>query len=523
MRLKENFVIFFSILISNFLPKISCQGTILDRCREVVFTCDCGNPGYAFQAVFRQCHYWFPKEEACTRFQHCLECETNSKRCVSCRPDRYGSQCNGICNCKPGELCNRDTGQCTCPSGSICDKIDETTATPVSECTIPSIKFPLNQQIKYLKHKIMEIEYYCEKNYILVGDPKIICSNGDWSGNPPICVLEKKSCLPIEEEFIFGEIKYIINQPVIQNNISGKTVITYPPKSKILYSCKKYYELNGVSQRQCQSNGEWSGIQPRCKPNCGVSADKIPLIINGTKAELGEWPWQVAISTRAGFLFCGGSLLSEEWVLTAAHCVAKQNSTDTQPTSALKLLFGKYYRNVNDDKVQERDVISIILHENYNPAILDFDIALIRVKPLVLTNYIQPVCLTSSDISNRNLHIGNSGIVTGWGRDETGRNSEVLKKTSLSVISSQICEENNKIEITENMFCAGSPNAASDTCDGDSGGPLVFPVINFGKTRWFLEGIVSWGNIAGCAIKDKYSGFTKVSKFVNWIKFYVIL
>ncbi|XP_023211840.1 limulus clotting factor C-like [Centruroides sculpturatus] len=451
-----DFINLIGIFIFHQFVQVSADSSIIDKCRDVVFTCNCGNPGYSFQAAFKQCHYWIPREEACTKFQHCLECDPGSNTCATCPPNRYGRYCTGTCSCKSGERCDKETGECICKSSSC-------------------------------------------------------------GGVASVATTEDKFCPRIE--ILRGKTEYVIS------GTSGQTPVgSFPSNTIIRYSCNSFYELEGSSQRLCKSDGQWSGIDPRCKPECGISADKVPSIINGTKASLGEWPWQVALAyTGSAFIFCGGTLLSEKWIVTAAHCVTKSNTTSAQPNSAFKVFFGKLYRHTSGHTVQERDVERLIIHESFNAVTLDSDIALMEVKPLILTQFVRPVCLTTNGISQRNLEYERIGIVTGWGKDEKGKNSDILKVTNLTVISRRSCRESNNLEITENMFCAGTPGdrPTTDACTGDSGGPMVFPVQSEGRMRWYLEGIISWGASEGCATPNRFSGFTKVSQFIDWIHLYI--
>lgn len=107
----------WTVVFSDDFPYPKDAPTTIEQCRDVIFNCDCGNPGYKFQALFKQCHYWMPPEQACTRFQHCLECEDGVDRCVSCFQGRYGRWCNGVCRCMNGGTCNTKDGSCICPDG----------------------------------------------------------------------------------------------------------------------------------------------------------------------------------------------------------------------------------------------------------------------------------------------------------------------------------------------------------------------------------------------------------------------
>ncbi|XP_067130406.1 limulus clotting factor C-like isoform X2 [Centruroides vittatus] len=110
-------ILLCSLVISDDFPYPKDAPTKIDDCRDVIFNCDCGSPGYKFQAVIKQCHFWNPPEAACARFSNCLECEDGVDRCVACPRGKYGRWCNGRCNCENGGTCNKEDGSCICPSG----------------------------------------------------------------------------------------------------------------------------------------------------------------------------------------------------------------------------------------------------------------------------------------------------------------------------------------------------------------------------------------------------------------------
>lgn len=121
--------------------------------------------------------------------------------------------------------------------------------------------------------------------------------------------------------------------------------------SRALYSCESiYYRLRGPASRICLANGKWSGQDPVCEPICGQSSDpKRPSVINGTVSDIGKWPWQAGISLwnpkiNESELSCGGSLLSENYVLTAAHCVIIQGSSRPLPLNDIRVYLGKHFR-----------------------------------------------------------------------------------------------------------------------------------------------------------------------------------
>lgn len=141
------------------------------------------------------------------------------------------------------------------------------------------------------------------------------------------------------------------------------------------------------------------------------------------------------------------------------------------------------------------------------------DIALLELDaPLELNHYVTPICVADRDFTNNLLRFG-IGTVSGWGRlAYQGRPASILQVLKVHFIDRPTCLRSTRYTILPNMFCAGHPTEAKDTCQGDSGGPYTTEM----EGTWFLTGITSWGE--QCAMKDKYGIYTRVSKYVRWIK-----
>ncbi|XP_062973557.1 prothrombin [Elgaria multicarinata webbii] len=250
-------------------------------------------------------------------------------------------------------------------------------------------------------------------------------------------------------------------------------------------------------------------------------------VVKGENAEVGSAPWQVMLfKSNPQELLCGASLISNRWILTAAHCIFYPPWDKNFTTADLLVRIGKHNRKTYE-RTMEKIVLldKILLHPKYTwKGYLDRDIALLRLKkPVPFSDYIQPICLPTKEIVQSLLLTGYKGRVTGWGNlQETWSSSgsvlpTILQEVNLPIVSRDICKASTRIKVTDNMFCAGySPEDTKrgDSCEGDSGGPFVMkhPTLK----RWYQVGIVSWGE--GCDRDGKYGFYTHLFRLKKWMQ-----
>uniref|UniRef100_A0A672UJA3 Transmembrane serine protease 7 n=1 Tax=Strigops habroptila TaxID=2489341 RepID=A0A672UJA3_STRHB len=247
---------------------------------------------------------------------------------------------------------------------------------------------------------------------------------------------------------------------------------------------------------------------------CGSSksSNAISRIVGGTSTEEGEWPWQVSLHF-VGAAYCGASVISKEWLVSAAHCFQGSNLNCSEVECALLFYLSHCWQFVSA-------VRRIIVHEYYNSRNYDYDIALLQLSkpwPDTMSHVIQPICVPPF---SHKVRSGDKCWITGWGqKQEAGLflcSSAVLQKAEVEIIDQTLCHSTYGI-ITARMFCAGLMSGKRDGCKGDSGGPLSCQSNRDGK--WFLTGIVSWGY--GCGRPNFPGVYTRVSNFAPWIHKYV--
>uniref|UniRef100_A0A8C6UE93 Peptidase S1 domain-containing protein n=1 Tax=Neogobius melanostomus TaxID=47308 RepID=A0A8C6UE93_9GOBI len=220
-------------------------------------------------------------------------------------------------------------------------------------------------------------------------------------------------------------------------------------------------------------------------------------IVGGEEASPGAWPWQIYLQTfdsDGKEYLCGGSLITNQWVLTATHFL---------PTISKLHLHG---REVN------RNVIQVELHPDYNTGgSFDHDIALLKMSsPVTFTNYIQPVCLADKTST---LNNGLSMWVSGWGRlTEGGNISNTLQEVCVPLVADTECQSLFRFTLPHPTICAGYPEGGKSICSGDSGGALV---VKQGSV-WVQVGIVSAS--VGCARPNLPALYAEVPAFQDWIQ-----
>ncbi|XP_037037355.1 uncharacterized protein LOC119075065 [Bradysia coprophila] len=254
---------------------------------------------------------------------------------------------------------------------------------------------------------------------------------------------------------------------------------------------------------------------------CGeLQTTLYPQITNGHDTH--RWPWHAAIYHQLienePEYKCGGTVVSVQFILTAAHCVMVE-------TEQILVSLGRLRLDAGPSSAPLMKVFAILTHPDFNPDNFAHDIAIVTLaSDAIFNSYVQPVCVWQPYEINLSKVIGQSGTVVGWGLTEKGVTSNVLQEAKFPVVPHFTCLESNRDlfgrYLTGANFCAGTRNGTS-VCTGDSGGSMTFEEDG----KYYIRGIVSVGaskinrttNQVECD-PMQYALFTDVAQYLPWIR-----
>ncbi len=233
--------------------------------------------------------------------------------------------------------------------------------------------------------------------------------------------------------------------------------------------------------------------------------------IVGGEQSTETYPWMTALMELkwgdTEVQFCGGALIEEGWVLTAAHCLFENGLMRPED---MRLTIGR--NRYNGSGGEKHTVVEFFIHEEYDRKRDYNDIALLK---LTTPSNLKPVNLVLPSDAPNLTPVGQNAKVMGWGatsEDDYDVHTS-LREVMVPIVSDEDCMESyGKKNILDTNICAGYEEGGKDSCQGDSGGPLVVEA----NGTYYQAGIVSWGE--GCALPEMYGVYTEVSKYIEWIE-----
>lgn len=252
----------------------------------------------------------------------------------------------------------------------------------------------------------------------------------------------------------------------------------------------------------------------KSNPSCGFRGNSVGAqIINGQDAKQCDWIWQVQMVTKwDGNVTCGGSLIGDKWVLTAAHC------TFGKPVEGFQVVVGNNLRSGRTAGALTRSVASIATNPAFNFRFLRNNLALVELsEPVPLEGCIGSVCLPEAE---EPLAADTECWISGWGTTRIGEFafSQNLQEAKLTAVSNSECKKDGAYPtwaITDDMVCATGQAANGeyvDACHGDYGGPLVCQ----SSGTWYLHGVSSFSY--GCARGTHPGVWARTAEQRSWIR-----
>ncbi|XP_051625640.1 acrosin-like [Manacus candei] len=261
------------------------------------------------------------------------------------------------------------------------------------------------------------------------------------------------------------------------------------------------------------AHGTWDTCGDTCGLRPMASDYGVPHIVGGTGAQPGAWPWIVSIQDPRKIgtgHTCGGSLISPQWVLTAANCFIQARNI-----TMWRVLIGATQLTQLGPEAQLRHIKRLLVHQHYAASSQQNDIALVELdQPVECSDYIQLACVPNASLTVSELK---TCYIAGWSSTSTKAqgSGDVLQEAKVRLLDTQLVNSSRWYAgtIHTHNLCAGYPQGGIDTCQGDSGGPLVCK-DNSANYFW-LVGVTSWGK--GCARAKRPGVYTSTQHFYDWI------
>ncbi|XP_045192577.2 complement factor B-like [Mercenaria mercenaria] len=299
---------------------------------------------------------------------------------------------------------------------------------------------------------------------------------------------------------------------------------------------RHFFQINGDDSDLAEVTNQMINTE-NLDISCGMTKPQLTLISDNEAryeedAKRYAWPWMAELRTENSHV-CGGSLIKDNWILTAAHCFSGKKVSKVH----LRKLELNQNTDYDDYNIQQKN---IYIHEQYQEDVHPknlYDIALVKLEEqITFTPEVLPVCLWNEEIKNETVNMEYKaffkseeryGVVTGWGKGNTKEDlADTLKQMQMEIKTHNACIANLRKDQKQDvdgslMFCAGGKETINgedkiiDSCEGDSGGPFVVR-HPLNENKYIQIGIVSFG--FGCKEEGKFGFYTKLTEeLLTWI------
>nr|XP_006818365.1 PREDICTED: uncharacterized protein LOC100377183 [Saccoglossus kowalevskii] len=440
-----------------------------------------------------------PESFQCDGINDCLDI---SDEYTNCCPDGQFS-CGIIDTCiEESSVCN---GTIECPNGldeRDCDYCSDTEYTcPDGQC------IPLSSLCNGVSECVMDYdEVGCvirNQADVAFGQSFVEVFMDNWL---PLCI-DESDFDPVYGNLICRGIGYRSYRNISFSAAPSRSL--YAVLQSSLPSNTQYTHLHGLLTTSATCDGGTT-VDIDCQPyECGSIPSSSNRIVGGDNAVPGSWPWQVSLQFE-GSHFCGGVIIDEQWILTAAHCAFIEGK-DVLPVDPHLVVALAGVNDLTDKNAVRLKISEVHIHPIFSMNRFHNDIALMKLEqPLVYSDSILPVCLPQANFT---VSEGDYAWATGWGTVwEYGRVPMVLQEAKIPLMPDDACSYYYAFT-TEKTICVGVKSGYLGVCHGDSGGPLNY----LGEdNKWYVLGVTSTTTTCGSARNP--AAYTEVRHYYDFFQ-----